>query len=92
MSAERSNTKVYLGVFAALAFLTALTVWSSYLDLGKGRNIALALAIAFFKVSLIAAFFMHLKSEKRAVHALFYGAALLALLLFLLVLPDLGLP
>ncbi len=49
-----------------------------------------ALLIAGIKVSLIAAFFMHLKVEKKVIHGIFYTAILFALILLLLVLPDIG--
>jgi len=58
------HMKLYIGVFVALAILTIVTVAASRVDLGHTVNIALALAIAVFKASLVAAIFMHLKWEK----------------------------
>ena len=84
-------TKIYLTVFGALAVLTALTVGASYLHLARPRAIALAVLIAGIKVSLITAFFMHLKSEKKLIRGMFYAAAALVLILLFLVLPDIGL-
>jgi caa(3)-type oxidase subunit IV len=46
-----------------------VTVGVSYLDLGVAGGIALALVIAAIKGSLVAAFFMHLLSERRLVYA-----------------------
>ncbi|MFA6148428.1 MAG: cytochrome C oxidase subunit IV family protein [bacterium] len=55
-----------LGVYLALALLTAITVLVSYVDLGL-MNVVVALLIASVKASLVALFFMHLKSEDRLV-------------------------
>jgi cytochrome c oxidase subunit 4 len=64
MSAE-DHSKSYLNVLAALAVGTVLTVGASLLDLGHWGNIALGLAIATIKASLVIMFFMHLKYEQR---------------------------
>lgn len=61
----RAHVKVYLMVFGALAVLTVVTVGVSYLGLGIGPAIGLALLIATVKASLVALFFMHLKGEVR---------------------------
>jgi cytochrome c oxidase subunit IV len=84
-----SMRNTYLAVFAALAVLTVATVGVSYIHLPKPQAIALALLIAGAKISLIVAFFMHLKYEKKMIHAMLYTAVFLVLLLLGLVLPDL---
>ena len=61
----RKHVRVYLYVFAALAALTVITVAVSYLDLGIGGNVTVALIIATVKGSLVACFFMHLVSERK---------------------------
>ena len=58
------HIKIYMMVFAALAFLTIITVAASYLDLSSGEAIFLALIIASVKGSLVAGYFMHLISER----------------------------
>ncbi|MEI9421168.1 cytochrome C oxidase subunit IV family protein [Mesorhizobium sp. Cs1299R1N1] len=58
MSHIRKLIVAYLGLLALLA----LTVGSSFLDLG-GLNSALNLAIAAAKAAIIATLFMHLTSE-----------------------------
>ncbi|MDP3920577.1 MAG: cytochrome C oxidase subunit IV family protein [Candidatus Omnitrophota bacterium] len=63
----RKHVKIYISVFAALAALTVITVAVSYLDLPLAGAIALALIIATVKASLVAAFFMHLISEKQII-------------------------
>ena len=50
------------GIWGALMVLTGLTVWASTIDLGF-MNVAVALAIATTKASLVVLFFMHLKYE-----------------------------
>lgn len=82
--------KTYLIVFGALAFLTLLTVGVSYLHLNRPGAIAIALLVAGIKVTLIAAFFMHLKFEKKVIHGIFYTALFFVLILLFLVLPDIG--
>lgn len=58
------HVKMYFGVFAALFVATVATVAVSRIELGHVGHITLALAIAVFKASLVAAIFMHLKWEK----------------------------
>lgn len=65
----KRETRVYILVFVALAVLTLVTVGVSYLHLGPGAAIALALFIATIKGSLVAAYFMHLLSERKLVYA-----------------------
>ncbi len=59
----------YLIVFGMLALLTAITVGISYLHLPKWQAITLGLAVATIKASLVAAFFMHLISERKLIYA-----------------------
>jgi caa(3)-type oxidase subunit IV len=63
----RHHVSVYRRVFVGLGVLTALTVAVSYLHLPVAAAILVALAIATFKSSLVAGFFMHLKGEKRII-------------------------
>ena len=81
----KKETRVYILVFVALAALTLITVGVSYLHLSVGAAIALALLIATIKGSLVAAFFMHLLSERK----LIYAVLILTLVFFvaLLLLP-----
>jgi cytochrome c oxidase subunit 4 len=65
----KKETRVYIMVFVALAALTLVTVGVSYLHLSFAAAIALALFIATIKGSLVAAFFMHLISERKLVYA-----------------------
>lgn len=78
------HVKAYVGVFAALAVLTILTVAVSRVHFSGSGNVVVALLIAAFKASLVAAIFMHLKWEKApsiwwvlAVCALFFVVLIL---------------
>jgi cytochrome c oxidase subunit 4 len=81
----RKETRGYILVFVALAVLTLVTVGVSYLHLSFGAAVALALFIASIKGSLVAAFFMHLISERK----LIYWVLILTVIFFvaLLLLP-----
>lgn len=91
MSSKSGSTCLYLGIFGALIVGTIITVWVAMgIDLGRPGNIALGIIIACVKASLVALFFMHLKFESK----LIWGAALLPLVLFLIIvfalMPDIG--
>lgn len=84
-SHHEAHTKLYLFVGGALFFLTLVTVWLSYWDFGSHtRNIAVGMALATFKVSLVGAIFMHLKGEKPLIWKFLYFTAFFVLGLFLL--------
>ena len=63
-SAPHVPVRGYLSVFAALLILTVVTVAVASLDLTEGMTVLVAIAIATFKATLVALFFMHLKGEK----------------------------
>lgn len=65
--AVKKHVQIYIRVFAALAALTVVTVGVSYLHLPVVWAVVVALIIASIKSSLVAAFFMHLISEKRII-------------------------
>ena len=77
------HVRVYLMVFGALAFLTIVTVSASYLHLSIPAAIGLAMLIATIKGSLVAAYFMHLISERFMLYsililcAIFFAALML---------------
>ena len=74
----KKHVKTYVGVFAALLILTAVTVWVSYFHLPIGYAVIIALAVASVKGSLVALFFMHLSHEKKII----YGSLLLTAIFF----------
>lgn len=65
----RQEIRRYLIVFGALAVLTIVTVAISQLHLPTREAILLALVVATIKGSLVAAFFMHLLSERKLIYA-----------------------
>lgn len=79
--AHVSSPLFMIGIFAALIFLTVITVAVSYVDLGAA-NTLVAMIIATAKASLVATFFMHLKGDK-AIHTIILLGAVLFLGIFL---------
>lgn len=64
MSAHVVSPRVYVGVFAALMVLTAITVWAANQDFGP-FNTLVAVGIAIVKATLVVLFFMHVKYGSR---------------------------
>lgn len=62
------HIKVYIIVFFALAVLTVVTVWASYIHVARSLHVLIALAIATAKGSLVVAYFMHLINEKKLIY------------------------
>jgi caa(3)-type oxidase subunit IV len=93
-----AHVRTYLIVGVTLLAFTALTVALSYVDFGAmfshlfrtnlseaaGRklNVAVALLVAAFKASLVAAIFMHLSAEKRLIYRVLYFTVFFVLGLF----------
>jgi cytochrome c oxidase subunit 4 len=78
------HVRVYITVFVALMVLTIITVAVSYLHLSVPMAVTVALFVAIVKGSLVAAYFMHLVSEKKLIYAVLvltivFFAVLLAL-------------
>ncbi|HEV7767120.1 MAG TPA: cytochrome C oxidase subunit IV family protein [Thermoanaerobaculia bacterium] len=65
--AVRKEIRRYLMVLGALGVLTLITVAISQLKLPTGEAIALGLAVATIKGTLVALFFMHLISERKLI-------------------------
>ena len=68
----RKHVRFYIGIFGALLALTMLTVAVSWIHIGPEDtnvpNLIVGLLIATVKASLVAAFFMHLSTEKRLIY------------------------
>src|SRR5436309_10392085 len=80
----QKHIKQAIGVFVALLVLTLVTVGASYIQLGHGGNIILAMIIATIKAAMVAAIFMHLMAEKRMVfRVLIFTVIFFAGLMFL---------
>ena len=79
------HVKVYITVFIALLAGTLLTVMMYYLHFNSvAVTVTIALFIATVKASLVAGFFMHLVSERKAIYAIlaftaFFFVGLMAL-------------
>ena len=89
MSEEHHITplKTYLVVATALFFLTAVTVWASYIDLGS-FNIVLALLIAGTKAGVVATFFMHLLWDDKKNATIFVGSLMFLSIFIIITLTD----
>lgn len=83
----RKQTRAYVGVFVTLMVLTILTVAVSYFHMPVALAVLVALVIASFKGSLVAAVFMHLSHERKVI----YWVLLLTIVFFvaLMFLPSL---
>ncbi len=65
----RKHLKLYWAIGGLLLIFTAITVIVAQFHLGThGNNIIVGLAIAVFKMSLVALIFMHLKGEKTMIY------------------------
>lgn len=84
----RRHVRTYISVFIALAVLTVVTVGVSYLHLPFNQAVAVALFIACIKSGLVAAFFMHLISEKKVIFVILIFA--LFFFLDLLIVPGIA--
>jgi caa(3)-type oxidase subunit IV len=80
--AIKKEVRRYLMVLGALGALTLITVSISRLQLPTGEAIALGLTVATIKGSLVAAFFMHLISERK----LIFGVLLFTVFFFAMLL------
>lgn len=79
----KAHVRVYLLVFGALAVFTVVTVAVSYLDVSISTAILIALLIASVKASLVACYFMHLISERKALYSVLLLCAFFFLVLVL---------
>ncbi len=78
------HVRTYVAVFIALAALTVVTVAVSYADLSVTAAVIVAMIIATIKGSLVAAFFMHLISERVAIYATLVLCAIFFFMLFMI--------
>jgi len=91
--AIRKSIRTYLIVGAALFVCTVLTVMVATVpifDVGKHGfdtyDLIVGLGIALFKVTLVAAVFMHLNHEKKSIYWIFFGSFFFAGALYFLTL------
>ena len=80
----KKHVRVYVMVFAALAVLTVVTVAVSYFEMPIIWALIVALIIAFVKGGLVAAYFMHLISEKKVIAWVLIVTAVFLICMFIL--------
>jgi cytochrome c oxidase subunit 4 len=79
------HVRKYLLVGATLLAFTIITVFLSYVNFGTQKaNVAVAMLVATFKATLVAAIFMHLSNEKRMIYRILIFTAFFVLGLFFL--------
>lgn len=80
--------RIYFLVFFALIVLTWVTTYVATLDLGRW-NIFVALAIAIFKASIVALFFMHVFYSTRLTKMIVMASVFWLILLLFITMADL---
>jgi cytochrome c oxidase subunit 4 len=88
--AHTASVKVLLTTFGALMVLTVVTVLATKVDFGPAMNLAIAMAIAVVKATLVILFFMHLFYDKLFHSVLVIGGILAAALFVGFALMDSG--
>lgn len=78
----------YSTIYFLLLFFTVITVGVAYVDFGAMGGVVVALTIATIKASLVALFFMHLKSEVRAVKVVIGFPIVLLIIMFVALLME----
>jgi cytochrome c oxidase subunit 4 len=76
-----ATVKVLVATGGTLLVLTLVTVLATRVDFGANINLAIAMAIAVLKATLVILFFMHLRYD-RLFHSVVFVAAILAAALF----------
>jgi len=76
-----ASVKVLTATGGTLLMLTIVTVLATKVDFGANINLAIAMAIAVVKATLVILFFMHLKYD-RLFHSVVFTGAILAASLF----------
>jgi cytochrome c oxidase subunit 4 len=79
--------RVYLGIFAALSVLTAITVATAQFDFGPLNNLV-ALGIATTKATLVVLYFMHARYSGKLTAVVIATSIGFLFILFFLTLTD----
>ena len=82
MTHTRTHHLRYVGIWIALVVLTAITVTTASLNVGR-IGILIVLAIAATKSTLVLLWFMHLSTEKRLLLKLLVPIAICVLAIFI---------
>jgi cytochrome c oxidase subunit 4 len=87
MTEHIDSVKTYVLVFLALIAATLITTAVAFVDLGD-FSVVVALAIATFKMLLVALFFMHVRHSTRLTKLVLLGGMLWLLILVALTMSD----
>jgi len=87
-AAKRSK---YLTVFAVLAVFTVVEVAVAFTAIAKSTQVVLLVALALIKASLVAMYYMHLRSEGPVLKVIAAFPLVLVIVLLLLPIFDLAL-
>jgi len=87
MTHQAESTGKYLAVFLVLMVLLALTVGASFIHLGRLNWLA-ALSISMVKMSIIAWYFMHLRTTSRLTWMAAVAGGVMLIILTALILTD----
>ena len=79
--AHVATMKTLMATGGSLLLLTLVTVGATKVDFGANINLAIAMAIAVVKATLVVLFFMHLRYD-RLFHSVVFVGAILAAALF----------
>lgn len=78
----------YMAVFAALAVLTVIEVAVAFVGFGRHATIIILVGLAFWKASLVALYYMHLRFEPPRLVIMVLAPLPLAAILVLAVLTE----
>jgi cytochrome c oxidase subunit IV len=87
MSVHVSPLRTYLGVFAALMVLTALTIFAAFQNFGPFNDLV-AMGIAVLKATLVVLWFMHVIHQGRLIKLTVVSSVFWLILLFVFTLAD----
>ena len=80
--------RTYASIYIALMVLLVLTVVASYINLGHGMNLAVAMTIAIVKSVLVILFFMHVRQSTKLTWVYASAAFLWLAIMFALTFSD----
>ena len=78
------SVKKYIKIFFALLVLTVVTVAVSYLHVGIGMAVFIAMVVALTKGTLVAGYFMHLFGESKLIYWILFFMLIFFFILMLL--------
>ena len=81
------SPRLYLGVFALLMVLTAVTVRVAFYDLGA-LNVFVALTIAVVKATVVVLYFMHVRYSSRLTQVIVAAGVLWLIIMLTFTLAD----